>query len=107
MLQKRDSFTGRFPAGTDVQQGPRLMCQISSCSDNPFTRYLLPKFVDYVDSVTDKTVIKRHVAAYHAATITVNKSSPVAEMGDSFAAIHTGRKVGALVPLYAGELGPI
>ena len=27
-------------------------CQISSRSDNPYTRYLLPKFVDFVHSVT-------------------------------------------------------
>jgi len=38
----------------DVQQDPRLSsCQILSPSDNPCTRYLLPKFVDFVDGVTD------------------------------------------------------
>jgi len=37
--------TGRHPLSS---------CQISSPSDNPSTRYLLPKFVDFVDGVTDK-----------------------------------------------------
>jgi len=32
--------------------------------------------------------------------------SAVAEMGDRFARIDTGRKVGAAVPLSMGELGP-
>jgi len=30
------------------------ICQLSSRSDDIFTRYLLPNFVDFVDSVTDK-----------------------------------------------------
>jgi len=44
------------------------MCQILSPSDNQSTRYLLPNFVDFVESVTDKNS-KRCVSAYHVATI--------------------------------------
>jgi len=45
-------------------------CQISSRSDNPYTRYLLPKFVDFVDGVTrrQKTVNDVFLQAYHLAT---------------------------------------
>jgi len=35
--------------GPDVQQDPLLTCQISSRSENPFARYLLPNFVHFVD----------------------------------------------------------
>jgi len=33
---------------------PVWMCQISPRSENPSTRYPLPNFIDFVDSVTDK-----------------------------------------------------
>jgi len=36
----------------------RSMCQISSRSDNLCKRYLLPNFIDFVDSVTDKQTYK-------------------------------------------------
>ena len=38
-----------------------------------------------------------------AANIRINRSSAVAEMGDSLATIDTVRKVGAAVPLSVGE----
>ena len=38
---------------------PVWTCQISSPSENPSTRYLLPNFVDFVDNVIDKNS-KRH-----------------------------------------------
>jgi len=38
----------------DVARPPLSSCQISSRSEKPSTRYLLPKFVDFVDSQTDR-----------------------------------------------------
>ena len=35
---------------------PLWICQISSRSDNPPTRYLLPNFVDFIDGMTNKKV---------------------------------------------------
>jgi len=46
---------------------PLSIWQISSRYDNPSTRYFLPNFVDFVDSVTDKNS-KGHVSACRAAT---------------------------------------
>jgi len=44
--------------GGDVQEGTLSSCQISSPSDNPSTRYLLPKFVDFVDGLTARQTNK-------------------------------------------------
>jgi len=46
----------------NVQQRP--VCQYAkfrSLSDNPSTWYLLPEFVDFVDSMTDKNTHKKTV----------------------------------------------
>jgi len=48
---------------TDVQQ----LLGLSMCQILLVLTTLLPKFVDFVDSVTDKNS-KRHVSANHAAT---------------------------------------
>ena len=55
--------TGRLPLST---------CQFSSPCDNLSMKYLLPNFVDFVESVTDRPTkrSKRHVSAYHAAATT-------------------------------------
>jgi len=53
---------------------PIATCKISSRSDNPSSRYLLPNFVDFVAGVTHKntkhkkTYGKWYVSALHAAT---------------------------------------
>jgi len=39
--------------GGGVHQPPLAICKISSRSDDPCQRYLLPNFVDVVASVTD------------------------------------------------------
>jgi len=39
------------------------ICQISSPSDNLSTGYLLPNFVDFVESVTDKKTVNDIVSA--------------------------------------------
>jgi len=64
-------FTSLCP---DIQQGCLLNCQISSRSDSLSTRYLLPYFVDFVESVTDRPTDnvtdkngKWYIHAYHAA----------------------------------------
>ena len=45
--------------GTDIQQGPLYQCAKFRPGDNLSMRYLLPTFVDFVDSVTDKQTYKK------------------------------------------------
>ena len=56
------------PRGTLAQSWPwhtaspsLSICQISSCSDSPSTRYLLPNFVNFGDGVTDKKATQKTI----------------------------------------------
>jgi len=48
------------PGWWRIARPPLSSCQILSRSENPFTRYLMPKFVDFVDGVTYHVHIMSH-----------------------------------------------
>jgi len=65
LASQRDPLGQRSPVWVVVQQPPLPTCKISSHSDDPCPRYMLPNFVDFLAGVTHKKDPKTYSKRYN------------------------------------------